>query len=1056
MKYTLRLLVVTLIGSVAFILPEVLGQVSINYPKNREVFQRDKNNSATIYIAGSYSEAADRVEAQLVPVQGGNHSGWITIQNNPQGGQFYGSLDWSGGWYTLEVRMWRGGQQVGSASLSRVGIGEVFLIAGQSNAQGYQGYGARGAGDDRVNTINYYNNDGPNDNLPEPEFSHLNDNSFISPRGNSAWSWGRLGDQLANRLGVPILFYNAAWYGTSIKNWRDSIHGTAYGVFDGSPYPQGMPYANLRLAMQYYVPLTGVRGVLWHQGESDTYTNTSASTYANDLRTVIEQSRNESGKNLSWVIARVSYFPLGGGTSGQVIQGQNNVASSVPNTFYGPETDNIPNHHRSDGIHFANEGLVILGDMWNNALNDDFFNRSEPYKAQPLPRVTVNNCSNENNTLTLTVEGNYSAVNWNNGAGDRTITVGPGTFKARVRDGAGNVMYTPEIRIPDNVRASSPNVTIEGRNPICQNGTTVLSANSSGKVTWNNGQNEERITVSAAGEFFATVQNAYGCQATSSRVAVTVLPTPPPATPSITVTAPTTFCEGGEVKLVSSAPRNAWSNGMEGKEVAIRTSGEYRVRAVDEQGCFSSESAPVAVVVNPLPAQPVISASSNTTFCQGGNVTLTSSYSSGNMWSTQATAQAITVAQTGSYTVRVRDANGCENTSRPVDVKVNPLPAAPSITPLRPTTFCDRDYTVLQSSPEHMYRWSTGHTGREHEIRTPGDYSLTVTDINGCTSPASSVVKVVVNPLPASPTITAAGPTTFCADDNVLLQSTPALGYLWSHGESSKDVSVNKTAEYSVQARNEFGCLSDPSNRIRVNALPLPPMPTVTAQGPTSFCDGDEVILSATGIGPVSWNTGVAAPTITVTQTGNYAARVQGTNGCFSPYTSSLRVVAHPIPEKPVIRQAGTFTLEAENAVEAERYEWKRDGATIQDEGLSLIKAGQSGTYSVRGFVVHSPTLTCSSVESELFRFEVDMSTGGFSIYPNPSIDGLVTFETLQDLQNATVQLYDLRGNLVHTFTSLSFEERKVVDLSTLPDGVYIVRIEAGTFTAVRKVILAR
>ena len=126
---------VTLVTGVAFILPEVLAQVSINYPKNREVFQRDKNNSATIYIAGSYTEAADRVEAQLVPVQGGNHSGWITIQNNPQGGQFYGSLDWSGGWYTLEVRV-RENESYVTAKVQRVGVGEVFLVSGHSVAHG--------------------------------------------------------------------------------------------------------------------------------------------------------------------------------------------------------------------------------------------------------------------------------------------------------------------------------------------------------------------------------------------------------------------------------------------------------------------------------------------------------------------------------------------------------------------------------------------------------------------------------------------------------------------------------------------------------------------------------------------------------------------------------------------------------------------------------------------------------------------------------------------------------------------------------------------------------
>ncbi|WP_327487240.1 T9SS type A sorting domain-containing protein [Telluribacter sp.] len=1038
-------------------MPEVLGQVNIKYPINRTVFQRDKNNSATIYIAGSYTEAADRVEAQLIPVQGGNNSGWITIQNNPQGGEFYGSIDWSGGWYTLEVRVWRGDQVVGGSSVSRVGVGEVFLIAGQSNAQGYQGYGGPGANDDRVNTINYYNEGAGGSDLPYPEFSHLNQDSFIAPRGNSAWSWGRLGDQLAGRLGVPILFYNVGWYGSSVANWRESINGQTYSIFNGAPYPPpgtGMPFSNLRLVMQYYVPITGIRAVLWLQGESDTYLNTSASNYANDLRTIIEQSRSQSGKNLSWVVSRTSFFPLAGGTSSQVIQGQNQVIASMPNVFYGPETDQIM--ERRDQTHFSDGGLVQLGDAWSNHLNDNFFARSEPYKALPLPRVTVANCSNENNTLTLTVEGNYSSVNWTNGSNDRTITAGPGTFRVRTRDAAGNVMYSPEIRIPDNVRAFQPTISLEGRNPLCQNSTAVLTANTSGRVVWNTGQTDQRITISNAGEYFATVRNAYGCQATSSRLAVGVLPTPPPPKPAITIAAPTVFCEGGEVNLQSNAARSVWSNGEQGNVVTIRTSGDYRVRAVDEQGCFSAESDPVTVRVNPLPAQPVITASSNTTFCQGGNVTLTSSYPSGNNWSNQANSNSITVAQSGTFTVQVRDANGCENTSRPVTVQVNPLPAAPTITPLRPTTFCERDFTTLQATESHAYRWNTGATGRNVDIRTPGDYSLTVTDINGCTSPASAATRVVVNPLPPRPSITAAGPTTFCADLSVVLQASPAFGYRWSHGSSTKDVSVSKSAEYTVQALNEFGCLSDPSNSISITALPLPAAPTVRALGPTSFCEGDQVTLSATGTGLLSWNSGETTPSISVRQSGTYTARVQGTNGCFSPYGLSILVTANPLPQKPVIEQIGTYTLEATSTLDAERFEWTRNGTVLLPAADAVIKAEQSGTYSARGFVVYSPTLTCTSEASELFPFEVDLSNGGFSIYPNPSLDGLVTFETLQNLQNATVQVYDLRGNLLHTFTALSFEERKTVDLSTLADGVYIVRVESGSFTAIQKIILAR
>lgn len=203
MKFIGRLLLVTWVTLTGLLGNEVQAQVSITWPTSRTVLQRDKNNSATVYVRGTYARPTDRIEIQLRAINGGATSGWITIQNNPQGGSFAGQVDWTGGWYELEVRGWWGDQIVGSSTLDRVGIGEVFLIAGQSNAQGYLGYGGPGAGDDRVNCINFYNLDAPYD-LPKPDFVHLNSDSYISPRGNSAWAWGRLGDLLASRLGVPF------------------------------------------------------------------------------------------------------------------------------------------------------------------------------------------------------------------------------------------------------------------------------------------------------------------------------------------------------------------------------------------------------------------------------------------------------------------------------------------------------------------------------------------------------------------------------------------------------------------------------------------------------------------------------------------------------------------------------------------------------------------------------------------------------------------------------------------------------------------------------------
>ena len=1030
------------------------AQINITHPANRTVLQRDKNNSATVHIRGTYGTPVDKVEVQLRAINGGNTSGWMLLQNNPQGGTYAGQVDWSGGWYEMEVRGWRGDQVVGSSTVSRFGIGEVFLIAGQSNSQGYQNYGGPGANDDRVNTVNYYNS-ASNGELPQPSFDHLNADSYISPRGNSAWAYGKLGDRLAARLGVPILFYNAGWYGTAAKNWRESINGITFSVYNGEPFnPAGMPYNNLRLTLQYYIPVTGVRAVLWHQGEADNFANTSSTSYRNDLRAVIDQSRNESGRNLSWVISRATYDNQRG-VDFEVIKAQNDVIASTPNTFYGPETDKIQ-LPRPDGAHFQDFGLNQLGDAWNDALNDDFFSRSEPHKAVSLPTLRV--ACNGGNSLSLTVEGgNYSSINWNNGQNSANINVGGGRYVAKVRDQAGNVMFTSALEVPGQVRPSTPVITVEGgKSNICQGSTLALTVATDGFVRWNTGQTARRIDVSSANTYTVTASNAFGCESTSAPVTIGVFATPPPPKPSIKVLGATTFCAGGAVTLQSDASvQSTWSTGENNATISVGNSGDFRVRAVDGNGCFSPDSDPVTVKVNPLPSRPTVAIQGNTTFCQGGSVTLTSSYENGNRWNTSTSDRSVVIDKSGDYSVAVTDANGCVATSSPVRVQVNPLPAAPVITPLRPVTFCDRDFTVLQASPSNSYQWSDGSSQREVEVRASGNYSLTTIDGNGCRSPASQVVRVTANPLPAIPTITASGPLTFCADEKVTLRASQATGYLWNSGATSQEVTTSQSNIYQVQTKNEFGCLSDASSPVAVNALPLPAAPTISAIGRTTFCQGEQVQLTADADGVFNWNTGATGRTITATESGNYSTRVQGANGCFSPFSQVIRLEAKPKPVQPVISQIGTYTLEAGARVPNEDFLWQKDGVVL-GEKTSVIKATQPGTFAVKGAITYSPTLTCLSDESALFNFVPEADGNGISIYPNPTDNGRVTLETRDDLENATVRIFDLKGTVVQTFLIESFKERQFVDLSLLADGVYIVKINSNVFHATQKLLINR
>jgi hypothetical protein len=158
-----------------------------------------------------------------------------------------------------------------------------------------------------------------------------------------------------------------------------------------------------------------------------------------------------------------------------------------------------------------------------------------------------------------------------------------------------------------------------------------------------------------------------------------------PRPPVITASGPTTFCQGGSVTL-DAGPGYAtylWSPGGESAEtIVVSTSGSYSATVGDGSACTAT-SARVVVTVEPLPT-PSITPSGPTTFCAGGSVTLDAGAGYiAYFWSPGgATTQTILVSAPGSYTVMVTDGTGCQGTSVPTVVTVNPAPS-PVITTTR-------------------------------------------------------------------------------------------------------------------------------------------------------------------------------------------------------------------------------------------------------------------------------------------------------------------------------------------------------------------------------------
>jgi PKD repeat protein len=216
---------------------------------------------------------------------------------------------------------------------------------------------------------------------------------------------------------------------------------------------------------------------------------------------------------------------------------------------------------------------------------------------------------------------------------------------------------------------------------------------------------------------------------------------------------------------------------------------------VSQKNTAGDESPRVAitVTVNALPTTPVITANGATSFCTGGNVELTSSSATGNVWSTNATTQSITVTASGSYSVTVTDNNGCSASSSVTTVNVSNAPI-PTVT-ASATQACSGDVVTLTASSGDSYSWSNGATTQSIQVTTTGSYTVTTTNADACAGVgASDAVSVAFTATP-----TAAG--SFTTNGNIVTfsnTSTGASSYSWDFGDFTNSSASAPVHAYAV------------------------------------------------------------------------------------------------------------------------------------------------------------------------------------------------------------------------------------------------------------------
>ncbi|MCB1277385.1 sialate O-acetylesterase [Prosthecobacter sp.] len=359
MSFRSSLLLATLLASSSLF----AGVLKLSQPLDYQVIQRNAANHGDVLIQGTTDLDLTGAMFQTRITKDGEWQPWNAIITKDG---FSGHLEApAGGWHRLEVRVTKGDLVLASAVVEHLGVGEVFVVAGQSNSANH-GQEKQNTQTQRVASFDGQRWQLAND--PQPGASGRG-GSFMPP----------LGDALVKRFDVPIGFISCGLGGSSVREWLPkgstfpnppTVESRVEKRPDGTWVSRGAAY-DAFVARMKSAGTKGFRAVLWHQGESDANQKDATRTlagklYREYLEKLIRDSSRDIGWDPPWFVAQVSYHVPGDEASPDIRAAQASLWKDGI-ALEGPDSDALKGKLRErdgQGVHFSGIGLQAHAAAW--------------------------------------------------------------------------------------------------------------------------------------------------------------------------------------------------------------------------------------------------------------------------------------------------------------------------------------------------------------------------------------------------------------------------------------------------------------------------------------------------------------------------------------------------------------------------------------------------------------------------------------------------------------------------------------------------------------------